>query len=395
MAFSSRRRCCCFITLVLLLFTSLVSSEDLDVLIPYVDTTQIPEEYFDWPLYHPLKFDVSWNEKPEAIIQGYISGATSIWSEALQVYPQEQPLRIETPACSEVLTDTTSFEGPDIVLFISLTQDTDKCHNKPVMGSPCAYHPVTKRPNAGILHFCTSILPQLDESMILQETVQQIGSILGLNPRLYSNFINTDTRLFQSPSPVTIPGCTRVFLPSPQTIWESKLVTPLALQVMRNHLDCQSLSGIDLVQDFCLGEPKLLWNQHQHSSTHPTHFVLALLEDSGWYAANYDVAVPSATGFGQGCDYLQSLSEDECPECTADVVSMPCDSSHYTVTPCASDCPVAIDCYSSAVGLAMTGGTFGAASRCFDTIDQQQRGMCLETKCDNGGNAVVVVNDKE
>ena len=65
----------------------------------YVDTTQIPEEYFDWPLYHPLKFDVSWNEKPEAIIQGYISGATSIWSEALQVYPQEQPLRIETPAC--------------------------------------------------------------------------------------------------------------------------------------------------------------------------------------------------------------------------------------------------------------------------------------------------------
>ena len=99
MAFSSRRRCCCFITLVLLLFTSLVSSEGLDVLIPYVDTTQIPEEYFDWPLYHPLKFDVSWNEKPEAIIQGYISGATSIWSEALQVYPQEQPLRIETPAC--------------------------------------------------------------------------------------------------------------------------------------------------------------------------------------------------------------------------------------------------------------------------------------------------------
>jgi hypothetical protein len=135
MAFSSRRRCCCFITLVLLLFTSLVSSEGLDVLIPYVDTTQIPEEYFDWPLY--LKFDVSWNEKPEAIIQGYISGATSIWSEALQVYPQEQPLRIETPACSELLTDTTSFEGPDIVLFISLTQNTGKYHNKPLLGSPC------------------------------------------------------------------------------------------------------------------------------------------------------------------------------------------------------------------------------------------------------------------
>jgi hypothetical protein len=162
---------------------------------------------------------------------------------------------------------------------------------------------------------------------------------------------------------------------------------------MRNHLDCQSLSGIDLVQDFCLGEPKLLRNHH--SSTHPIHVALALLEDSGWYAVNYDVAVPSATGFGQGCDYLQSLSEDECPECTADVVSMPCDSSHYIVTSCASDCPVAIDCYSSAVGLAMIGETFGATSRCFDTIDQQQRGLCLKTKCDNDGNAVVIVNDQE
>jgi hypothetical protein len=78
-------------------------------------------------------------------------------------------------------------------------------------------------------------------------------------------------------------------MPSAQTIANGQLVTPLALQVMRNHIDCQSLTGIALVDNFCLGEPVLLWNTD--NTAHPiTPLALALLEDSGWYAAQFNDA---------------------------------------------------------------------------------------------------------
>ena len=98
-----------------------------------------------------------------------------------------------------------------------------------------------------------------------------------------------------------------------------EIVTPTVLQVVRNQFDCQFMTGARIenqpgVESNCFGSN---WDQRlflmEAMATPPpvTEFILspltlALLEDSGWYKANYgsEFVKINPFGHGAGCDFV-------------------------------------------------------------------------------------------
>jgi leishmanolysin-like peptidase len=96
------------------------------------------------------------------------------------------------------------------------------------------------------------------------------------------------------------------------------LVTPKIKAVVRNQFDCQSLEGAKLENqptgdDSCTGDH---WDEHDFypealsgvispTSNILSHLTLALMEDSGWYKANYTMGGANPWGLGAGCDFIE------------------------------------------------------------------------------------------
>jgi leishmanolysin-like peptidase len=95
------------------------------------------------------------------------------------------------------------------------------------------------------------------------------------------------------------------------------IVTPKVRAVARNQFDCPSLEGAKLENqptgsDSCTGDH---WDEHDYypealsGVISPTtnilsHLTLALMEDTGWYRANYTQGGMSPWGLGAGCDFV-------------------------------------------------------------------------------------------
>lgn len=93
------------------------------------------------------------------------------------------------------------------------------------------------------------------------------------------------------------------------------MVTPKVKEEARRHFNCASLEGIELENDGGLGtmfshfEKRLLENEamtgtHTHDRQF-SRFTLAVLEDTGWYHVNYDLADNLSWGKNLGCDFVK------------------------------------------------------------------------------------------
>ena len=96
------------------------------------------------------------------------------------------------------------------------------------------------------------------------------------------------------------------------------IVTPKVRAIARNQFDCQSLEGAKLENqptgtESCTGDH---WDEHDYypealsGVISPTtnvlsHLTLALMEDSGWYQANYTQGRMNPWGLGAGCDFVE------------------------------------------------------------------------------------------
>jgi len=97
-----------------------------------------------------------------------------------------------------------------------------------------------------------------------------------------------------------------------------EIVTPTVRQVVRNQFHCQELSGARLenqpTSSDCFGshwDERLFFTEtmgaiHSRTTNALSSLTLALLEDSGWYRANYNspYVQPSTFGRGAGCDFV-------------------------------------------------------------------------------------------
>uniref|UniRef100_UPI00358E0BC2 leishmanolysin-like peptidase n=1 Tax=Myxine glutinosa TaxID=7769 RepID=UPI00358E0BC2 len=138
----------------------------------------------------------------------------------------------------------------------------------------------------------------------------------------------------------------------------SLLVTPNVMAEGRKHFGCPSLEGVELENQGGVGtelnhwEMRLLGNEVMtgaHTTSGPlSRLTLALMEDTGWYWADYSMAQKLSWGFQLGCLFAQgSCLEwvkdrhhrglDTWPFCISPRVSsrqLTCGAHHASVTRC-------------------------------------------------------------
>ncbi|XP_058518018.1 leishmanolysin-like peptidase isoform X4 [Ochotona princeps] len=93
------------------------------------------------------------------------------------------------------------------------------------------------------------------------------------------------------------------------------LVTPRVVDEARRHFNCPGLEGMELENQGGMGtelnhwEKRLLENEAMTGSHTQnrvlSRITLALMEDTGWYTANYSMAEKLDWGRGKGCDFVK------------------------------------------------------------------------------------------
>ena len=219
-------------------------------------------------------------------------------------------------------------------------------------------------------------------------------------------------------------------------------------QVARNHFNCDSMNGIRLenqpTSDDCFGnhwEERLAWDEslsaHKTSKSIPdslSPFTLALLEDTGWYRANFTMSRIISFGHGAGCSFVEKpcIVKNNLPNyskgyfCNStEQEDYACDPSHSQISSCdlqnlkqsvpyvyryfdnkflgpkifkqADFCPMPIDfIFSCKRPIPKILGSlkifpeekFAKSSRCYNS--NYTRPLCLETFCDKDNHAIKV-----
>ena len=165
--------------------------------------------------------------------------------------------------------------------------------------------------------------------------VHEAAHVLGMSSNSYRLFWDPETgtertaRPFGSQSVVCVDGVERTLvLPNENTMKffiatsgqrYASIVTTKVATVARNQFDCQELEGAQLEnqptgENSCTGDhwdERMFYPEALSGVISPTTNVLspltlALLEDSGWYRANYTKTNVSPWGHGVGCDFVTS-----------------------------------------------------------------------------------------
>lgn len=92
------------------------------------------------------------------------------------------------------------------------------------------------------------------------------------------------------------------------------MVTPRVVEEVRKHFNCSELEGAELEDQGGEGTALTHWEKRVFeaeamSGTHSSRPVfssitLALMEDTGWYKANYEMASDLTWGKNLGCDFV-------------------------------------------------------------------------------------------
>ena len=103
------------------------------------------------------------------------------------------------------------------------------------------------------------------------------------------------------------------------------LKTPRLLARAREHFGCPTLEGVDVEDDGGSGSAGSHWDKrkmmNEFMSAAPSgnrnvksEFTLALLEDSGWYKADYTKAEPMLWGYKKGCAFTNGCVNPPSPD---------------------------------------------------------------------------------
>eukprot|EP00577_Skeletonema_sp_RCC1716_P002999 CAMPEP_0113385332 /NCGR_PEP_ID=MMETSP0013_2-20120614/7408_1 /TAXON_ID=2843 ORGANISM="Skeletonema costatum, Strain 1716" /NCGR_SAMPLE_ID=MMETSP0013_2 /ASSEMBLY_ACC=CAM_ASM_000158 /LENGTH=907 /DNA_ID=CAMNT_0000268077 /DNA_START=81 /DNA_END=2804 /DNA_ORIENTATION=+ /assembly_acc=CAM_ASM_000158 len=279
------------------------------------------------------------------------------WSAALSVVPVQENLFVSTSELqgriycgdsefSKVPNDHISNGVPnaDLILYVSGAPSTRFCGPSTLAVAVACNFDQFDRPTAGAINFCLDQI-KLDEYGSASESViddnvdvaiHEAAHVLGMSSNSYRFFWDPDTgdvrtpRPFQERDVICVNGKEQtLILPDPNTMKffianngqrYASIVTPKVATVARNQFDCQELNGAQLEnqptgEGSCTGDhwdERLFYSEALSGVISPTTNVLspltlALLEDSGWYKANYTKSNNSPWGLGVGCDFISGL----------------------------------------------------------------------------------------
>jgi len=391
-----------------------------------------------------------------AVLKEILPQVSQLWKEVLSVIPVKGNLFPVGLSCGEA-TSTTShkakgFERSDLVIYVSV--EGAYCSGVPGYSSVCNFDQ-HMRPIVGNLALCLDEIIVKDNFVSQEELLRQIGyqvheigKILGLSTSMFQHYRNPDSG---KPWGTTSQNVTCVdggyaVVDFPNILNKGhtdkgnrpyyEVSSPSVLQAVRNHFDCQLITGARLDnhassrscfgshwdERFFFGEDLTPLHDRSRQAFAFTPLSLALLEDSSWYKANFSMAENNPFGHGAGCGFLQGecIVDGKVPEysqgyfCSAipseSGFASSCDYSYNHKASCdlstsgnppldylmfvdepdwgshfadVDFCPMnsnnLISCMDTSQSVKLDGETFGGRSKCFETDTLQS--VCLETYC--------------
>ncbi|XP_068085914.1 leishmanolysin-like peptidase [Anabrus simplex] len=233
--------------------------------------------------------------------------------------------------------------GADFVFYVS-AMETARCHKGMTVAyaAHCQQEAALDRPIAGHANLCPqSISTKPQELEILLSTVKhEILHALGFSVSLYAFYRD------QNGNPLTQRGETgkpnlneklqtrqwsdRVIRTVVRDDWlvhggrmqreVHMMVTPRVVEEVRRHFNCSELEGAELEDQGEEGTELTHWEKRvfENEAMTGTHtqnpvysrITLALMEDTGWYKANFSMAQSLAWGHHFGCDFAMKSCKE-------------------------------------------------------------------------------------
>jgi leishmanolysin-like peptidase len=237
---------------------------------------------------------------------------------------------------------STGVANTDLLLYVSGAPSSRFCSGTTLAVAVACNFDQFDRPTAGAINICMDQIELDDDGTASDAVVEdnvdvlihEVAHVLGHSSNSYRFFWDSETGLertarpFESRTVTCVDNVDRtLILPDDNTMKffqanngqrYAAIVTPKVRAVARNQFDCQSLEGAKLENqptgsDSCTGDH---WDEHDYypeamsGVISPTtnilsHLTLALMEDSGWYRANYTQGGMNPWGLGAGCDFVE------------------------------------------------------------------------------------------
>lgn len=301
------------------------------------------------------------------------------WQAALKVYRAQGNVVIDESRCPYSAEDqiTTGVPNADLVIYVAANFDLICQAKSALAGARACQADQYDRPIAGSVIVCLDRLDVTSESSkdkFYKTILHEISHVLGMRAIDFPFYYDPETGLPRTPRPFQPKTVTcvdgnmiRTAAPSDTTLKAGftnrgnlyyEIVTPTVTQVVRNHFDCQKMSGARLENQptndgNCFGshwEARLFASEVVAAIKVPTMqlltpLTLALFEDSGWYKSDFSVANISPFGHGRGCDFVfeDCIVDGEVPEWGKGVfcndfqdgfAPQKCDIGHRYITRC-------------------------------------------------------------
>ncbi|XP_055902649.1 leishmanolysin-like peptidase isoform X2 [Eupeodes corollae] len=235
-------------------------------------------------------------------------------------------------------------QNADFVFYVSARQ-TERCHKGLTVAyaAHCQQEAALDRPIAGHANLCPdSISTKPQELQTLLSTVKhEILHALGFSVSLYAFFRDEHgeprtPRKSDTGKPY-LNEKLQIHQWSDKTIrkivrdkWSVRggtirkvvdmMVTPRVVEETRKHFNCPDLEGAELEDQGGEGTALTHWEKRilENEAMTGTHtqspvfsrITLALMEDSGWYKANFSMASPLSWGKGLGCTFAMRSCKD-------------------------------------------------------------------------------------
>ncbi|KAE8581715.1 hypothetical protein XENTR_v10024914 [Xenopus tropicalis] len=273
----------------------------------------------------------------------YCHGACSESTRCGPVIVPEEHLQ-QCRVCSETQwhcgpsgpPDGPGIPDTDFVLYVS-AMTTERCSQENIVAyaAYCQLEAEMDRPIAGYANLCPNMISTQPQEFVgmLSTVKHEIIHALGFSAGLFAFYYDDDGNPL---TPRYINGLpyfneSRGFyqwsnkvVRMVQRVWDVRgqktlphnvflLVTPRVTEEARKHFDCPILEGMELENQGGIGtelnhwEKRLLENEAMTGSHTQnrvfSRITLALMEDTGWYRANYSMAERLDWGRGQGCDF--------------------------------------------------------------------------------------------
>ncbi|KAF6217234.1 hypothetical protein GE061_001588 [Apolygus lucorum] len=246
-------------------------------------------------------------------------------------------------SCTSNGTPGPGIVGADFVFYVSAMK-TERCSKGSTVAyaAHCQQESALDRPIAGHANFCpNSISTKPQELAILLSTVKhEILHALGFSISLFAFYRDQNgdplTPREKNGKPVrnqkiqARQWSDKIIKTVVRKNWSVHgglidkeiqiMVTPRVVKEVQEHFNCSELEGAELEDQGGEGTVLTHWEKRvfENEAMTGTHtqnpvysrLTLALMEDTGWYSANYDMAQPLSWGKNLGCDFVLKSCKD-------------------------------------------------------------------------------------